>query len=704
MTADPNTPSADAPDRAGSVETLYRHIVENANEGVWILDPQAKTVFANRRMAQMLGAADADRLQGRTMFEFLFEDEREEARRRVSKRLASGGSTEFEFRFRRQDGTELWTHISATLLCDADGRPRFEIGLLTDITRQKQAEQRLRESELHYRSLFEHMLEGYACCRMLFKDGSPEDFVYLKVNSAFERLTGLADVEGKRVSEVIPGIRESNPELFEVYGRVALTGRPEKLESYVPDLGLWFSVTVYSIEKEHFVAVFDNITERKAAGAQIEFLANHDPLTRLPNRLLVRDRFQQAVAGADRGGTKLALAFLDIDNFKLINDSLGHGVGDELLQAVAARLGECVRDTDTLSRQGGDEFLLLLPEVRDAESVACATTKLLLNLAEPFPISSHSLNVTVSVGIALYPDDGTSFDALLQKADTAMYRAKGEGRNACRFYDWQMNQEADEHHRIRNSLRLAEARGELELFYQPLVNLASGAVAGAEALIRWRHPELGLLLPGKFIAIAEDSGLIVPIGEWVLREACRQAAAFQQAGQPEFVMAVNLSAVQFKRGDLLRTVIVALSEADLDPALLELELTESVLIGDTDAVLQTVRSLKALGVKLSIDDFGTGYSSLSYLKRFAVDKLKIDQSFIRDLAADSSDAAIVRAIIQMARSLGLKTIAEGVEEERPLDYLRVYHCDEAQGYYFAHPMPADEFARYLARQRIPSFS
>ena len=446
-----------------------------------------------------------------------------------------------------------------------------------------------------------------------------------------------------------------------------------------------------------FVAVVTDISERKAAQEQIEFLAFHDALTRLPNRLLAKDHLAQAIFVAEQGNTKVALLYMDLDNFKTINDSLGHVMGDELLKAVAVRLRECLRDTDTLSRQGGDEFLIVLNNVCDTESITVVVEKILGRIAEPFDIDQHELSISLSIVIAVYPDDGKDFDTLLKQSDTAMYQAKDSGRNTYRFHTEQMNIDAIEHLRMRNGLRRALANGEFVLHYQPQISLASGAVIGAEALIRWNHPELGMVAPGRFISVAEDTGLIVPMGDWVLREACRQSMAWHKAGLPELLMAVNLSAVQFKRGDVLKSVTQALIASGLEPALLELELTESILIKDTEKVLATVRQLKSLGIKLSIDDFGTGYSSLSYLKQFDVDKLKIDQSFVRNMVDDPNDAAIVRAIIQMAKGLNLTTIAEGVEDDRQLALLRLQHCDEVQGYHFAKPMPADEFEIFMSR-------
>lgn len=444
-----------------------------------------------------------------------------------------------------------------------------------------------------------------------------------------------------------------------------------------------------------YLAIGADISERKAAEKQIEFLAYRDVLTGLPNRLLLQDRFSQAVSQAERQQGKVGLLFLDLDNFKTINDSLGHAVGDGLLKEIARRLGECVRESDTISRQGGDEFLIVLPDLRSADDISPVLIKIRERLQASIELDGHELSTSASIGVALYPDDGRDFDTLLKKADTAMYQAKDEGRNSYRFFDEQMNVKAVEHLQLRNGLRRAIDRGEFELHYQPQLDLRTGAVIGAEALLRWRHPEQGLIPPGRFVPVAEDTGLIVPVGEWVLQEACRQAAAWQGAGLPPLVMAVNLSSVQFRRGDIDQTVSRALEMSGLDAHFLELELTESLLLQNTDQVLATVQRLKRQGVKLAIDDFGTGYSSLSYLKRFDVDKLKIDQTFIRDLAHDENDAAIIRAIIQMARSLKLRTIAEGVENAGMLAQLRLFECDEAQGYHFARPMPAPDFADYL---------
>lgn len=436
--------------------------------------------------------------------------------------------------------------------------------------------------------------------------------------------------------------------------------------------------------------------EHGAAEKQLEFLAHHDVLTGLPNRLLLRDRFDQAAAQADRAHSGVAVLFLDLDNFKQVNDSLGHNYGDKLLVGVVERLRGCLRETDTISRQGGDEFVVLLPNLRDLAVIGNIAHHIIDVFAQPFEIENYSINTSFSIGICLYPDDGREFGTLLKNADTALYQAKDSGRDTYRFFSEKMNLDAQEQLQLQGQLRNALKEQEFLLHYQPQIDIESGRIVGVEALVRWQHPQLGMIAPGKFIALAERSGLIIPMGEWVLNEACRQAQRWRANGRP-LVMAVNLSALQFRRGNLLDTVERALSQSGLPAGLLELELTESILLHDIDVAIKTVQSLKEMGVKLSIDDFGTGYSSLSYLKRLAVDKLKVDQSFVRDLAEDEDSAAIVKAIIQMGHTLQLTVIAEGVENDAQLAFLRNYGCDEVQGYLFSRPVPENEFARLFEK-------
>ncbi|MBK7846698.1 MAG: EAL domain-containing protein [Zoogloea sp.] len=446
---------------------------------------------------------------------------------------------------------------------------------------------------------------------------------------------------------------------------------------------------------------FSDITERKASEARIAYLAQHDPLTGLPNRTLLQDRLDQALAHAVRHGSRIAVLFLDLDRFKTINDSLGHMTGDRLLQGVALRLSECTRETDTISRQGGDEFLIVLTDVDGPDDAARVAEKILDRLGPPFDIDGQLLATSFSIGIALFPDDGKCAESLMKNADTAMYHAKESGRNTYRFFDEVMNINALERLQLENALRQALDNQEFCLYYQPQVNLASGRIIGVEALLRWFNGALGGVPPSSFIPLAEECGLIVPIGRWVLHQACRQAKAWQAQGYAPIPVAVNLSAMQFRRADMVATVREALEASGLSPQWLELELTESLLMQSGAQVENTLAELKALGVRMSIDDFGTGYSSLAYLKRFPVDCLKIDRSFVNDLIDDPDDAAIVRAVIQLGRSLRLDVIAEGTETHEQLDVLRAEGCVAAQGYVFSPPLPAEALGDILRVGVLP---
>jgi diguanylate cyclase (GGDEF)-like protein/PAS domain S-box-containing protein len=445
------------------------------------------------------------------------------------------------------------------------------------------------------------------------------------------------------------------------------------------------------------VVVFHDISATQAMSLKMAHLAQHDFLTGLPNRVLLNDRIAQAIAMARRRGAHLAVLFLDLDNFKNINDSLGHAVGDKLLQSVARRLAGCVRDSDTVSRQGGDEFVILLAEDRRAEDAALAAEKILAAMALPHALGELELHVSTSIGVSVYPADGQDADALIKNADTAMYHAKEKGRNNYQFFRNDMNIRAVERQLIESQLRRALDQQEFVLHYQPKVNLTTGEITGVEALIRWQHPEWGTVLPERFIPVAEDCGLIVPIGRWVLREACLQAQRWENAGIKPVSVAVNISSLEFRRKDFFDSVRAALDDIGLDPHCLQLEITESILMRDVDTSNAILRQFKNFGVQLAVDDFGTGYSSLSYLKQFPIDVLKIDQSFVRDIDPDQPDnGIIVSAVISMGTSLHQRVIAEGVENQRQLDFLRARHCDEAQGYLFSRPLAADKFTALLA--------
>lgn len=442
--------------------------------------------------------------------------------------------------------------------------------------------------------------------------------------------------------------------------------------------------------------------EREAAelaAVEIEHLAYHDALTGLPNRPLFMDRLIVALAQSNRAHQKLAVFFLDLDRFKDINDSLGHTMGDTLLKAVADRVRHCVREGDTVARFGGDEFTLLIPKIENVEDAAKIAQKISETLKIPFVVFDRELFVTTSIGVSIFPADGADPETLVRNADTAMYRAKEQGRDNYQLYAADMNARALERLGLENQLRKALTQEELVLHYQPQVHAQSGAIVGVEALVRWQHPERGLLSPAHFIQVAEMSGLIVPIGEWILRTACRQLKTWQRKIDDEFTVAVNLSARQFQSPDLVDTIRSAIHESGIAASSLEVEITESNAMQNAENTMYTLRELKGLGVRISMDDFGTGYSSLNYLKRFPIDTLKLDQSFVKDVATDESDAAIVSAVIQMAHSLKINVVAEGVETQQQLDFLRTQQCDMIQGYLFSRPLPAEQIEAFISARK-----
>ena len=448
------------------------------------------------------------------------------------------------------------------------------------------------------------------------------------------------------------------------------------------------------------VIVFRDVSTARAMAAEMAHSAQHDFLTGLPNRMLLNDRLSQAIVSAPRHSNIVAVLFLDLDGFKHINDSLGHSIGDKLLQSIARRLVGCVRGSDTVSRQGGDEFIVLLSELAQSEDAAVSAGRVLQALAEAHSIDRHDLHITASIGVSVYPDDGPDAETLVKNADTAMYQAKENGRQSYQFFKPVMNVRAVERQSIEEHLRRALERQEFALHYQPKIDLKTGEISGAEALIRWTHPVRGLLSPAQFIPVAEDCGLILPIGQWVLREACEQARAWADAGLPLVTMAVNISSMEFREDNFLESVFTTLSETGLDPKSLELELTESVLMKRAESAASVLKTLRARGVQVALDDFGTGYSSLSYLRRFPINALKIDQSFVRQITSTPDDTSIVTAVISMGRSLKLRVVAEGVETQQELAFLQALQCDEVQGYYFSRPVPPHQFAKLL-KSRIP---
>ena len=670
-------------------ESRLRRMVDHLPIGA--LYVQGETIFFNHALERVTGYRGEELPDLQSWFRALYGDRATEVRGYYETDRTAGFPGIREVPLTRKDGRLRFAEFAAY------GDELGEVWVVQDITERKAAEAELRLAA----SVFENSSEA-----ILITDA---DNRIVSVNRAFEGITGydLDAVRGQDPKLLSSG--RCSPEFYrDMWAQLRASGHwsgemwDRRRDGVI--YPKWLNISAIVDDRgqvSHYMGVFSDITARKAAEERIQFLAHYDALTRLPNRTLLQERIQAARAAAERVCHKFALLFLDLDHFKTINDSLGHGVGDRLLQAVATRIEACLRKMDTVARLGGDEFVIVVTEMAGNEDAALMASRIRLALCEPYLLDGHTLNTTPSIGISVYPDDGTEGDELIKNADIAMYHAKEAGRNEIRFFNQDMNARALARQEIESSLHLALSRGEFLLHYQPQVDLDSGEIVGCEALIRWQHPQMGLVAPGVFIPVAEESGLIHPIGEWVLREACRQNRAWQDDGQPPFTVAVNLSAVQFRQDTLAATVATILAESGLAPCHLELELTESTVMKNVEATVASLHALKALGVKLSIDDFGTGYSGLHCLTRFPIDRLKIDQTFVRSIGTPRGEA-IASAIINMAHSLGLKTVAEGVETAGERDFLRSRCCDEVQGYFYARPLPAEAFAAFMRAHRPPA--
>ena len=669
-------------------EEKYRVIFDYAPVGIYQSTRDGTIVTANAALARMLGYDSVDDLLTRNLNRDIYHDpgQREELIRRFE---PFGYANNVELQWRRKDGSPMWVQLNAHAIRSSHGTVYFE-GFVYDVTERKRAEaQFLKHSAAMTASMdgigiindrleFTYANDSLA---KLFGYPSPQDMLGRSLCDLYE-----PHEQVRLITSIVPLVGQRGR------WRGEATGLRADGSSFPQEM----SLTAIAGD-DSTVCVVRDITERTYAEEQIKHLAYHDALTNLPNRLLFKDRLSVALSHAHREGTSLAVLFLDLDRFKVINDSLGHNIGDQLLQAVATRIAACVRDSDTVARLGGDEFTILLPRLNRSQDVAPIAGKIIDAVRYPFHIEGREFYITTSIGISVYPEDGSDAETLIKNADTAMYQAKELGRDNYQLFNAHVNAKALQRIALEHGLRRALPNGELSVHYQPILDLRSGRITGMEALLRWTHPDMGAVPPALFIPIAESTGGMVPIGSWALRQACLQARQWHDAGHKSLSLAVNLSVTQLQSSDLVETVRAVLQETGFPARLLELEITESGAMHNPETSIRVLYELKKLGLRISLDDFGTGHSSLSYLKRFPVDTLKIDQSFVQDTTSDPDAAAIVTAIIAMAHSLRLKVIAEGVEYTEQANFLRRHDCDQLQGYLITPPVPADKFIEIVER-------
>ncbi|HMG59609.1 MAG TPA: EAL domain-containing protein [Burkholderiales bacterium] len=679
---------------------------DHAAIGMALVAPDGRWLKVNRALCGIVGYSEPEML-GLTYQAITHPDDLAIISAHATKLLAGEIATyEAEKRYVHKKGHNVHIFLSMSLVRDGNGASSYFIWQVQDISVRKATEEALFGEQERARVTLNSIGDA-----VLTTDVAG-NIAYLNVVA--ERMTGwsLEDAAGRPLAEVfhildgesrLPARNPAEMALAE-NKTVGMAAGVVLVQRNGHEVGIEDSAAPIHDRDGKVtgaVLVFHDVTRSREMAEKMAHLAHHDALTDLPNRVLLNERFVHAIALARRHGRKTAILFLDVDRFKHINDSLGHEMGDKLLLSVATRLLACVRVSDTVCRQGGDEFLVLLPDIERPQDAAHFAKKILTALALPHRIAAQDLHVTMSIGIGVYPDDGQDLDSVIKSSDTAMYHAKENGRNNYQFFAQDMNTRVVERLSTEASLRGALERGEFSLHYQPKINLKTGALTGTEALIRWLHPIRGTILPEQFISIAEDCGLITPIGNWVLREACRQAKAWVDAGVEAMPVAVNISAVQFRHKDFLEDVRGILTETGLEPGCLELELTESVLMRDEESTGSTLRALKTLGVQLSVDDFGTGYSSLSYLTQFPIDILKIDQSFVHKMLLNANDASVISAVISMGRNLNQRVIAEGVETEEQLRFLQARQCNEGQGFYFCHPLNIEDFAKFVRARASP---
>lgn len=671
-------------------EERYRLLVENQSDLVVKVDPQGRFQFVSPSYCETFGKTPGE-LLGKTFLPLVHEDDRATTTEGMRALFSPPYSCQIEQRAMTKNGWR-WFAWADKAVLDENGRVVSIVGVGRDVTESKLAQEKMQQAA----AVFESTLEG-----VIITDTSSR---IVSTNEAFTRITGYRQEEVLGKTPAILHSGRHTPEFYkEMWDTVHKTGswrgevwnRRKNGELYPQ----WLTISTVqsaSSKPQYYVGVFSDVSAIKKSEAELEHLAHHDPLTDLPNRLLFNSRLEHAIQRCVRENGQLAVLFLDLDRFKNVNDSFGHHFGDLLLIEVARQISHQLREADTVARLGGDEFVILLEDLREYEDAAQVANKITQALSHPFIINEREIFVTGSIGISVYPADGKSVTELVKNADAAMYRAKETGRNNYQFYTSELTAEAFEHVVLETQLRRALIHEELELHYQPMIDLCNRRLVGAEALVRWNHPTQGLVFPARFIPLAEEIGIIHAIGEWVLNEACSQAVKWLQDGLPFERMAVNISGQQIQRNDFTSTVESVLRKTGLNPRYLELEVTETSVMKQAEKSIRALQSLRDLGISVAIDDFGTGYSSLFNLKRLPIHKIKIDGSFIHHLPEDNNDAAIASAIIAMSKAMQLKVIAEGVETQTQMEYLLNEGCHQAQGFYFSRAVPAREFPRVVA--------
>ena len=663
-----------------------------AQLGGWEWDISEDKIYFSDEAMSVMGSAKFQRIMSLEKFMQIIHPDDRKAVKEAAEAVLKGDDFSVDYRIIQADSSIISIHTEARATFDAEGKVKIAKGTMLNITKRKQMEDNLRLSA----EVFENTIEG-----VIITDASEN---VISTNRAFFDITGYKNKEviNKPIS-ILKSERHNDEFYSDIWSSVAKKGswqgeiwNKRKNGDIYP---MWLNISVVKdIDKKvtNFIWVFSDISAIKESQQQLDHLAHHDPLTGLPNRLLLDARVAQSLSRAKRNKNKIAIMFLDLDHFKNVNDTLGHPIGDLLLQEVSRRLVNCVREEDTVCRQGGDEFIVILEELHDAHFASDIAQKIIVSLAEKYDLQGHDVFITCSVGISLFPDDSEDMTTLFKNADSALYRAKEQGRNTYHYYTDELTLNAMERMNMELSLRNAIERNELVLYYQPQVDLYSGQIIGVEALVRWQHPQKGLLLAEEFIPLAEETGLIFPIGEWVLRTACSCLKSWIDKEMPKLIMSLNISSVEFNQKNFSQTVARILEETKLEEGHLEFELTEQIVMKDAQNSIKIMCELKKLGVSFSIDDFGTGYSSLSYLKKFPINRIKIDKSFISNITTDSEDAAISQAVISMSHSMNLKTVAEGVETIEQQEFLRSRQCDEIQGFYFSHPIPESKMNKLLS--------